>query len=138
LRRPPPPPPEEHVEDVHAALGHVALLEALEAELVVLGALLLVAEHLVGRLDLLELLGVAALVRVLLERQLAEGLLDLRLRGLLLQAEDVVERLGVGGLALAAAHAAHAGHAAVVHAEGDAPGAAEEHGAGAPLLLLGV
>merc|ERR1719158_436428 len=66
----------EHVEDISGAATTAALLHGLLATLIVEPALVVVAEHLVGLLDLLEELLVATAVRMVLHRFLAEGLLD--------------------------------------------------------------
>src|SRR5262249_127504 len=89
------------VVDREVAAAEVARVEArpgataVLAEAVVLLALLLVGERVVRVLDLLELLfrgGVArVLVRVVLRRQLAVRLLDLIGRGVLLDAQRVVQ-----------------------------------------------
>mmetsp|Transcript_26054 Transcript_26054/g.45912 ORF Transcript_26054/g.45912 Transcript_26054/m.45912 type:complete len:263 (-) Transcript_26054:21-809(-) len=97
---------EERREDV-VGVPAAALLQALESVLVVLLALLRVLEHLVRCLDLLELLRVAALVRVLLEGQLAVSLFDLRRGRRLGHPEVLVQLGGVGGLARTTAHTPH-------------------------------
>ena len=89
---------EEDVEEVAEAdvleVGHLAAAQAVEAVVVVGGARVGVAEHLVGLRRLLELrLGLRVLrvhVRVALARQLAEGLLDLAGVGVAAHAEHVV------------------------------------------------
>ena len=136
LRPPRAPPPREHVEDVAGAAAAAAVLQPLLAVPVVRLALLLVAEDVEGLLDVLELLGVAALVRVVLHRELAVRLADLVGRRPLLDAEVLVQLRRVGRLAAAAApahpgHAAHPRHPAhpghrVLEARREA---AEKHGA---------
>ena len=79
--------------DAAALLG---LDEPLVAQLVVLLSLLLVGQHLLGRLGLLELLlcvGVGADVRVVLPDGLAVGLLDLVRRGVPGDSKHVVKIL---------------------------------------------
>merc|ERR1719326_204728 len=114
-----------------AAAALLRVLEPLEPRPVVDLALLLVAEHVVRALDLLELGRVAALVRVLLHGELAVRLLDRRLVVVLRDAENLVQLLRVGGGAAAAA--AHAPHAAGHPAEGlvieSRRQATEKHGA---------
>mmetsp|Transcript_12794 Transcript_12794/g.36608 ORF Transcript_12794/g.36608 Transcript_12794/m.36608 type:complete len:443 (+) Transcript_12794:6204-7532(+) len=68
----------EEVEDVGATshASRAAIFEALFAVLIVDGTLLLVTKDLVRLVDLLELLGVASLVRVVLQRELPVCLLD--------------------------------------------------------------
>mmetsp|Transcript_3613 Transcript_3613/g.15856 ORF Transcript_3613/g.15856 Transcript_3613/m.15856 type:complete len:322 (+) Transcript_3613:2748-3713(+) len=98
----------ENVEGAAAAAAaHAALLQALLAVLVVDLPLLGIAEHLVRRGDLLELLRVASLVGVVLDGRLAVRLLDLVGIRVLGHAEEVVKLLGV---ALRAP-----GHAAEMH-----------------------
>ena len=75
------PPPgsaaEEHAEQIVAAGSSAALVgHALEAVLVVLGALLGVAEDLVRGRDLLELGLIAALIGMVLHGELPVGLFD--------------------------------------------------------------
>ena len=84
----------EAAEIAKPAAAEAARLGAVVAELVVLRPLLGVGQHLVGLVDLLELLlgGLVAgvHVRVVLLRQLAIGLLDGRLVRALLEAKDLV------------------------------------------------
>mmetsp|Transcript_25128 Transcript_25128/g.70256 ORF Transcript_25128/g.70256 Transcript_25128/m.70256 type:complete len:290 (-) Transcript_25128:17-886(-) len=116
---------EECLEDVARVSASAAILQALLAVPIVLGPLLGVAQHLVGLRDFLELLLVAALVGVVLHRELPVGLLDVGVAGGLAHLQDFVELVGVRRL-LAAAFAAHAAAGeAAIHA-GEA--AAEEHG----------
>ena len=73
-------------------LARVKLLTLLPvaAELVIQLALLRVGEHLIGLVDLLEPGLIPALVRVVLGGQPAERLLDLRLAGVAVHAENLV------------------------------------------------
>ncbi len=76
-RPPPGSPAEEHAEQIVAAGSSAALFgHALEAVLVVLGALLGVAEDLVRGRDLLELGLIAALIGMVLHGELPVGLFD--------------------------------------------------------------
>src|SRR5690606_5724755 len=98
---------EERIEDVAKAAEALEPLEALRtgsahaggAEAVIAGALLRVAQDLVGGVDLLELglcvLGLVA-VGVVLHRQATEGLLDVILRGVPRDAQDGVEVCAFG------------------------------------------
>jgi hypothetical protein len=90
---------EHSLEDVEgaaaAAATRAAILQSLLAVRVVNFTLLRVGQNFVRRGDLLELLGVAALVGVVLDGSLAVRLLDLRrVRGLA-DPERVVELSGV-------------------------------------------
>jgi hypothetical protein len=86
----------EDVEDVvHAAHASASALDAFEAVLVVELSLLGVAEHFVGRADLFELRLVAALVGVVDQSELSEGLLYVCFGGVFGHTEHVVELLGV-------------------------------------------
>mmetsp|Transcript_30826 Transcript_30826/g.93262 ORF Transcript_30826/g.93262 Transcript_30826/m.93262 type:complete len:280 (+) Transcript_30826:804-1643(+) len=123
---------EEPLERVAAAAA-AALLEALLAEPVVLGALVRITEHLVRAGDLLEHFRVAALVRVVLHGELAVRLLDLGLAGVLVDLEQLVELCSVGRLAFAAALPAHAREVAARHARKTA----EKHRCDVQELLLG-
>merc|ERR1719217_1392526 len=116
--------PAEHVEDVRRP---AAAIDGLLAALVVELALALVAEHVEGLLDLLEEVLVAALVRVVLDRQLAVRLLDHVRRRVLLHAEHLVV-LRVVHRATPAARAAtrHAAAEGVLKAGRETT---EEHGA---------
>ena len=77
--------------------GPAGAAEDARADLVVLLALLRIREDVVGALDLLEaLLGrlvARVLVRVVLPRELPVGLLDLVRRGVLLDAQHLIEVL---------------------------------------------
>merc|ERR1719217_343634 len=119
--------PAEHVEDVRRPAAAIAALDGLLAALVVELALALVAEHVEGLLDLLEEVLVAALVRVVLDRQLAVRLLDHVRRRVLLHAEHLVV-LRVVHRATPAARAAtrHAAAEGVLKAGRETT---EEHGA---------
>mmetsp|Transcript_42977 Transcript_42977/g.91628 ORF Transcript_42977/g.91628 Transcript_42977/m.91628 type:complete len:241 (-) Transcript_42977:16-738(-) len=85
---------EEGFENVGGVAAATAILEAFLTEFVVLGPLLGVAQHFVRACDLLELLGVAALVGVVLHCQLPVSLLDLGFARGLVNLETRVE-LGV-------------------------------------------
>mmetsp|Transcript_172407 Transcript_172407/g.552665 ORF Transcript_172407/g.552665 Transcript_172407/m.552665 type:complete len:260 (-) Transcript_172407:3-782(-) len=114
----------EHLAEDVAGVPAAALLEALLAEAVVLRTLVGVAQYLVGTADLLEHLRIAALVRMVLHRELPIGLLDVRLRGVLLDLEGLVELGGIRSLGAApATAAAAAGELAAGHARETA----EEH-----------
>jgi hypothetical protein len=91
----------EDVEDVvHAAHAAAAALDSFEAVLVVELSLLCIAEHFVGRVDLLELRLVSALVRVVDQRELPEGFLYIGFGRFFCHAQHVVELLGVDLLIL--------------------------------------
>lgn len=95
----------EDVEDVvHAAHASAAALDSFEPVLVVELSLLWIAEHLVGRVDLLELRLVSALVRVVDQRELSEGFLYIGFGRFLGHAQHVVELLGVDLLILLFIH----------------------------------
>ena len=82
----------EQVKEVHPLMhaSGAALLEALLTVGIVNVTLLFVSEDLVGLLELLELLGVATTVRMVLQSQLLEGLVDILHCGFLVDAEQVV------------------------------------------------
>mmetsp|Transcript_114720 Transcript_114720/g.370890 ORF Transcript_114720/g.370890 Transcript_114720/m.370890 type:complete len:532 (-) Transcript_114720:8-1603(-) len=104
---------EEGLEDVRGVAATTApRLQALLAEPIVRRSLLGVAQHLVGPGDLLELLGVAALVRVVLHRELAVGLLELGVIGALLHLQALVKAGGVHRLPTTPASPASTRHAA--------------------------
>mmetsp|Transcript_114723 Transcript_114723/g.370914 ORF Transcript_114723/g.370914 Transcript_114723/m.370914 type:complete len:287 (-) Transcript_114723:8-868(-) len=97
---------------VASAATAAAALQALLAKPIVRRSLLGVAQHLVGMADLLELLGVAALVRVVLHRELAVGLLELGVIGGLLHLQGLVKTGGVHRLPTTPASPASTRHAA--------------------------
>mmetsp|Transcript_68424 Transcript_68424/g.149409 ORF Transcript_68424/g.149409 Transcript_68424/m.149409 type:complete len:237 (-) Transcript_68424:69-779(-) len=113
----------EHLAEDVAAVHAAAFFEALLAEAVVLRSLLGVAEDLVGSSDLLELLGITALVGVVLHGQLSVGLLDFGVIGLLIDLEQLVELVVVDVFAASAATTA-AGEVTAGHA---GKAATEEH-----------
>src|SRR5690606_24033905 len=120
---------------------------AVRAQLVVLGALVLVAQHLVGLVDGLEaLLGARLLadVGVVLARQPAVGGLDLRLAGRRLDAEGFVVVLELHGLALSektptaeAAGAVYAGSSFAAEAAPPGPASGDLDAARGGLGALG-
>lgn len=75
----------EHIEDViHAAtMAATALFKAFLTVLVVDGSLLFVSQNLVGTLELLELLGIATTIWMVLKSSLSESFLNLVLGGIL-------------------------------------------------------
>mmetsp|Transcript_29253 Transcript_29253/g.73818 ORF Transcript_29253/g.73818 Transcript_29253/m.73818 type:complete len:265 (-) Transcript_29253:60-854(-) len=123
---PAPSASKEGVEDVRWVTAATALLQALLAEPVVLGALVRVAQHLVGTGDLLELLRVATLVGVVLDRELAVGLLDVGLRSALVHIQGFVELLRVHRLTPSSSWSATAREVAAGHSR-EPP---EKHGNG--------
>mmetsp|Transcript_29263 Transcript_29263/g.73846 ORF Transcript_29263/g.73846 Transcript_29263/m.73846 type:complete len:266 (-) Transcript_29263:60-857(-) len=124
---PAPSASKEGVEDVpRVTAAAAALLQALLAEPVVLGALVRVAQHLVGTGDLLELLRVATLVGVVLDRELAVGLLDVRLRSGFVHIQGFVKLLCVHRLTPSSSWSATAREVAAGHSR-EPP---EKHGNG--------
>merc|ERR1719352_1264901 len=103
---------EHHVEHIDGVATATLAGNGIFAALVVHSALLRIGQHLVRPSDLLESLRVAALVRVMLDRELAERLLDVALVSVLLDAEKLVVLLVVDLAAAAAAAAAAAREAA--------------------------
>ena len=82
------------IADIAAARGGTALFKGGMAEAVVSGLFVRIGKHLVGLSQLLELLFrgriVRIAVRVVLQGQLAVGLLDLIISGVLGNAQDLV------------------------------------------------
>mmetsp|Transcript_55461 Transcript_55461/g.144691 ORF Transcript_55461/g.144691 Transcript_55461/m.144691 type:complete len:266 (+) Transcript_55461:892-1689(+) len=118
---------EEGIKDVRRVTATAAtLLQTLLAEPVVLGALVRVAQHLVGTGDLLELLRVATLVGMVLHRELAVGLLDVGLRSALVHIQGFVELLRVHRLTPSSTWSATAREVAAGHSR-EPP---EKHGNG--------
>mmetsp|Transcript_79652 Transcript_79652/g.97460 ORF Transcript_79652/g.97460 Transcript_79652/m.97460 type:complete len:251 (-) Transcript_79652:70-822(-) len=111
---------KEGFEDVRCISGAVAV-QAFLSEFVVLGPLIRITQHLVGSGDLLELLGVAALVRVVLHCEPSIGLLDFRIRRALVHFQKLVELGGIDILGSASSFASHPGKVT-------SRKAAEEHG----------
>lgn len=85
----------EVVEDVSASLGRPSILDSLLAVLIVELPLLGVQQSIVGFLELLELMWIASLIGMLLERTLTEGLLDLLGSGILGHFQQLVVSSGV-------------------------------------------
>ena len=111
----------EHLtEQVVHATATTAFFEAILTIAVIKLTLLLVAQHFVGLLNLLELLFVATTIRMVLSSQLKVGLLDSAKLSVLLNAKSVIELAVVDLLGRTSLHAwmattAHAGHATHVH-----------------------